>query len=99
LFVNRKELVATLVELKFVKMSDMPQIRSRNGNENLKKRQEDTVKDSDEVEAEDDDGVVWVIDRESGASVREVKAVEYDYLFTMRISDLTFEKVGEMRRE
>ena len=90
--VKRKMLVARLVEMKFVKMSDMPQIKSSKANEILRKIQEDTVKDSDEAEAEDGEG-------EGGEGVREVKAVEYDYLLTMRISSLTYEKVEKIKGE
>lgn len=91
--IKRAKLVARLVELKFVKMSDMPQIKSSKANEILRKIQEAAVKDSDD--AEDAEGEVG----EGGEGLREVKAVEYDYLLTMRISNLTFEKVEKIKGE
>jgi hypothetical protein len=91
--VKKAKLVARLVELKFVKMSDMPQIKSSKANEILRKIQEAAVKDSDD--AEDGDGEVG----EGGEGLREVKAVEYDYLLTMRISSLTYEKVEKIKGE
>jgi hypothetical protein len=51
------------------------------------------VKDSDD--AEDADGEVG----ERGEGLREVKAVEFDYLLTMRISSLTVEKVDKIKGE
>lgn len=91
---NKKaKLVARLVELNFVKMSDMPQIKSSKANEILRKIQEVAVKDSDD--AEDGDGEIG----EGGEGLREVKAVEYDYLLTMRISSLIYEKVEKIKGE
>ena len=51
------------------------------------------MKDSDD--AEDADGEVG----EGGEGLRKVKAVEFDYLLTMRISSLTFEKAEKIKRE
>ena len=94
--IKKKKIIEQLVEHQFVKMCDMPKIKSSKEN-SLKKIQQDEQAEKGSDESEEEEEKEGKKPKNIGSKSEDASAKDYDYLQTMQIYSLSLEKVDKIK--